>query len=133
MEVPESPSPVSENGDTCQSERRALSERSALRIVEANCPDHGEHEDWRLGKYWNHSVPSPADHAILGQHARHVVLALLCVQPLSACTEDNDLFIEKSYDSLEIVGAEPELKLGQDAARDLIRINHCASLGQSHR
>ena len=96
MEVPESPSPVSENGDTCQSEERALPERSALRIVKANCPDHGEHQDWRLDKYWNHSVPSPADHAILGQHARHVVLALFRVQPLSACTEDNDLVIEKS-------------------------------------
>jgi hypothetical protein len=45
----------------------------------------------------------------LGQHARHVVLALFCVQPLSACTEDNDLVIEKSYDNGEIVGAEPEL------------------------
>ena len=109
MEVPESPSPVSENGDTCQSERRALSERSALRIVKANCPDHGEHEDCRLGMYWHHSVPPPANHAILGQHARHVVLALLCVQALSACTEDNDLVIEKSYDKGEVVGAEPEL------------------------
>jgi hypothetical protein len=69
----------------------------------------------------------------LGQHARHVVLALLRVQALSACTEHNDLVIEKSHDNGEIVGGEPELQLGQDAARDLIRISHRASLGPSHQ
>ena len=128
MEVPESPSLVSENCDACQSERRALSQRSALRIVKSHSPDHGEYQDCRLGQHWHHTVPPPADHAILGQHARHVLLAVLRVQALSRCTEDNDLVIKKPHDGGAIVGGEPELKLGQDAARDLFGISHRASL-----
>jgi hypothetical protein len=53
---------------------------------------------------------------------------VLRVQALSCCTEDNDLVIKKPHDGGAIVGGEPELKLGQDAARDPFGISHCASL-----